>query len=69
MASRIMHQNSYLMKNKLMKLDHVQSSPEKLTKERLTELQFFDSRLKNRKLPKLNSSSLYENKNQTDSQN
>ena len=54
MASRIMNQNSYLVKKKLMAFDFVPSSPNKeITKEKKTQLQFFDSRIKNRKLPKL----------------
>ena len=54
MAQRIMQQNSYLMNKNLMSLDYNPNSPDKgITKERSTELKFFDSRVKNRKLPKL----------------
>jgi hypothetical protein len=54
MAQRIMKQDSYLAKKKLMELGYEAVSPDKgITKKRMTELNFFDSRIKNRKLPKL----------------
>ena len=49
-----MKQDSYLAKKKLMELGYEAVSPDKgITKKRMTELNFFDSRIKNRKLPKL----------------
>ena len=54
MAKRIMKQNSYLMNKSLLVHEYQPSSPDKgITQERMTELKFFDSRVKNRKLPKL----------------
>lgn len=54
MAQRIMSQNSYLISNSLIALPHMNNSPDKgLTKKRLTELKFFDSKIKKRQLPKL----------------
>lgn len=53
-----MNQNSYLAKNKYLIQEQMALSPEKgLSMERATELNFFDSRIKNRKLPRLINSS------------
>lgn len=49
-----MNQNSYLLNKSLIAFDHNTNSPDKgITKKRLTELKFFDSRIKTRQLPKL----------------
>ena len=49
-----MKQNSYLVNKSLIVVDHHKSSPEKgITNKRMTEMKFYDSRIKTRKLPKL----------------
>lgn len=54
MAQRIMNQNSYLLNKSLIAFDHSTNSPDKgITKKRMTELKFFDSKIKTRQLPKL----------------
>ena len=55
MAQRIMNQDSYLKKKKLMVPDFNKETPEKMNISRLreSEMKFFDQKIKNRKLPKL----------------
>lgn len=55
MAQRIMQQNSYLVNKGILSIDLNRSETEKsrITKLREDEMKFFESRIKNRKLPKL----------------
>lgn len=55
MAQRIMQQNSYLVNKGILSIDLSRSQTEKsrITKLREDEIKFFESRIKNRKLPKL----------------
>ena len=55
MAQRIMQQNSYLVNKGILSIDLNRSETEKsrITKLREEEMKFFESRIKNRKLPKL----------------
>jgi hypothetical protein len=49
-----MKQNSYLVNKSILVVDNHKSSPEKdITNKRMTEMKFYDSRIKTRKLPKL----------------
>jgi hypothetical protein len=55
MAHRIMQQNSYLVNKGILSIDFSRNETDKsrITKLREEEMRFFESRIKNRKLPKL----------------